>query len=200
MMGRQHYRAVLRKIKLNAVPTGDYGDTKETPMSVRASLAIVLGSGLLFAQPAEAQFLKDLVKRGADKVEREVEREIDRSLDRGIGAVGSANVPDLLQARWGLSEAHCMQSEVLAPGIVLIDAQSIYLDGTRGLFGAPSAVGKTFMRASANYVTESGPRQRDFSFHVRGRRVMQYTEFSDYGSRKSDTYVRCRPMPAPPLL
>lgn len=167
----------------------------------RIALAISATS-LLAAVPAQAQLLRalsDIVKKKSrDAAREEAERMLDEEVS-GEKYQGGADVPELLQGRWGLSEAHCMQPETYAPGIVVIDSESFYFEDSRGTFGAPIAKGKTFLRAKINYLTDSGPMQRDLAFNVMDQRKMGWTEYTKYGLRTSDGYIRCRPQPAEEL-
>ena len=91
-----------------------------------------------------------------------------------------------------------MQPETYAPGIVVIDSESFYFEGSRGMFGAPIAKGVTFLRAKINYLTDDGPMQRDLAFNVIDQRKMGWTEYTKYGLRTSDGYIRCRPQAPQP--
>ena len=172
-------------------------------MSMKQVMMAVAGIGALVGAPtqAEAQFLKKLLPKAERAAERAADKAVDRVLRETLGdddyAVGGADVPRLMEGRWGLSEAHCMQTEPYAPGTVTIDAESIWFEARQEMFGAPSVKGETFMRASVNHLSEAGPVSRDLSFQVRGRRILQWTEHDDYGEQVSDKYVRCRPLPAP---
>ena len=157
----------------------------------------IAATSLIAAVPAQAQLLRDLsniAKKAAREVAREdAERVLDEKASGDEFEGGTADVPELLQGRWGLSEAHCMQPETYAPGIVVIDSESFYFEGSRGMFGAPIAKGQTFLRAKINYLTDDGPMQRDLAFNVIDQRKMGWTEYTKYGLRTSDGYIRCRP-------
>ena len=163
----------------------------------------ISATSLLAAVPAQAQLLRalsDIVKKKSREAAREeAERVFDEEVSGEGYQGGGADVPELLQGRWGLSEAHCMQPETYAPGIVVIDSESFYFEDSRGMFGAPIAKGKTFLRAKINYLTDSGPMQRDLAFNVMDQRKMGWTEYTKYGLRTSDGYIRCRPQPAQEL-
>ena len=152
---------------------------------MKLQTVVLIGIGCLTASvPAQAQLLEKLLPKAVDEVSKKV------LSTEASAQTGGADVPDLLQARWGLSEAHCMQAEPDPPGIVVIDDRSIQFDNSRGMFGAPIAKGKNFMRSKVNYLTDAGPMQRDLSIHVRSRSRMSYTEYTDYGSRVSETCER----------